>query len=92
LRDTRSAGRYGALFPANIKGTDIWLAGHLNGQPDVTYLVPKRLTKGVTTLLASAVYPQVQGCGHGTVLLRLVEALLTGHGQQLRIIEILGLR
>jgi ribosomal protein S18 acetylase RimI-like enzyme len=72
-------------------GPDIWLTVDLAGPIGVAYLAPERMTDGTWNLYLIAVDPGAQGRGHGTAILRHVEALLAARRQRILLVETSGL-
>lgn len=72
-------------------GPDIWLTLDLAGPIGVAYVAPERMAEGTWNLYVIAIDPGAQGQGHGTAILRHVEALLAARGQRILLVETSGL-
>jgi ribosomal protein S18 acetylase RimI-like enzyme len=72
-------------------GPDLWLTVDLGGPIGVAYLAPERMAEGTWNLYLIAITPDAQGRGHGTAVLRHVEALLAARGQRILLVETSGL-
>jgi ribosomal protein S18 acetylase RimI-like enzyme len=72
-------------------GPDIWLTVDLDGPIGVAYLAPERMAEGTWNLYLIAIDPGQQGRGHGTSVLRHVEAMLAARGQRILLVETSGL-
>jgi ribosomal protein S18 acetylase RimI-like enzyme len=70
---------------------DIWLTVDLSGPVGVAYLAPERMTEGTWNLYLIAIDPGHQGRGHGSAVMRHVEAMLAARGQRILLVETSGL-
>lgn len=78
-------------YLARPDGPDIWLTADQAGPIGVAYLAPERMADGTWNLYLIAIDPGAQGQGHGTAVLRHVEALLAARGQRILLVETSGL-
>ncbi len=72
-------------------GPDIWLTLDLSGPIGVAYAAPERMAEGTWNLYLIAIDPGQQGRGHGSAVLRHVEAMLAKRGQRILLVETSGL-
>lgn len=82
---------------ADEASPEIWLTAEAGegsgtgGPVAVLYCAPERMTSGTWNTLLIAVHPDHQGRGIGAALTRHVEAVLTGRGERVLLVETSGL-
>lgn len=70
---------------------DIWLTIDQSDPVAVAYCSPERMAQGTWNLYLIAIHPASQGRGHGTALLRHIEAALAMRGERILLVETSGL-
>ena len=77
-------------FLAGETTGEAWLTLDDDGPVALAYYAPERMTEGTWNVLAIAVHPDVQGRGHGSALMRHIEAALAERGERVLLVDTSG--